>query len=140
MFDKYFLKIVRASDAQIIPVPNKFITYKSYSTTPHQRLDSNSYRDANGVLHRTVLGHAPSKCEFEVPPMVEAELKELQDLLDSAIVDTAERRGKIIHYCFDTHQYEEMTCYIPDITFAPAIIKKNGQVLLDKTRIAFIEY
>lgn len=140
MFNKYFLKIVRASDNQVIPIPNKFISLHSYISTPHQRQDLNSYQDNNGVLHRNTLGHTRSKCEFNTPPMLERELKQLQDLLNSAIINEKERKGVIIHYCFDTHNYEQMTCYIPDVTYTPYKVTSNGEVLMDKVRFAFIEY
>lgn len=140
MFNQYLIKVVRASDSEVIPIPNKYISLQSYVSTPHQRQDLNSYQDNNGVLHRNTLDHTRSKCEFNTPPLLESDLIVLQNILNSAIINPKERKGKIIHYCFDTHNYEQMTCYIPDITFTPLLIKPTGQVLLDKVRFAFIEY
>ncbi len=137
--DGSLIKIVTPNNT-IIDIPLKFISFQSYISTPHQRQDLNSYQDNNGVLHRNVVSHTRSKCEFNTPTMLESELKVLQDLLDSAITNAKERKGQIMHYCFDTHQFETMTCYIPDITFTPYMITESGEVLMDKVRIAFIEY
>lgn len=138
MFDKYFVYVI--VDGIKKPIPNKFISLTSYVSTPHQRQDLDSYQDSNGVLHRNALTHTRSKLEWNTPPMTERELKQLQNLLESGIINKNERKIIIRHYCFDTHEYEDGTFYMPDITFTPLLIKPNGEVLLDKVRLAFIEY
>ena len=40
-------------------------TYKGYVSVQ----DLDSYRDANGLLHREALSHVPIKCEFETIPL-----------------------------------------------------------------------
>jgi hypothetical protein len=140
MFDSYFVKIIRASDGVAIPIPNKYISIASYVSTPHQRQDLDSFQDDLGHLHRNTLEHTRSKLEWNTPPLTEREFLDLQNILNSAIINEKERKGKIIHYCFDTHTYEQGEFYIPDITFTPLRIYPNGEVLLDKVRLAFIEY
>lgn len=138
MFNQYFVYVIVNGTEQ--PIPNKYISLPSYVSTPHQRQDLDSYQDSNGQLHRNALEHTRSKFEFNTPPLTERELKNLQDLLESGIMNARERKINVKHYCFDTHQYEISTCYIPDITFTPLLIQPNGEVLLDKVRLAFIEY
>lgn len=139
MFDKYFVKIINKSGEQV-PIPNKYISLASYVSTPHQRQDLDSYQDNLGHLHRNTLTHTRSKLEWNTPPMVERELMDLQNIIESGIINDKERKAKIIHYCFDTHTYEQGEFYVPDITFTPLVIRPNGEVLLDKVRLAFIEY
>lgn len=138
MFDKYFVYInVNGINK---PIPNKYISLTSYVSTPHQIQDLDSYQDSNGVLHRNALTHTRSKLEWNTPPMTERDLKKLQDLLNSGIIIAKERKVKLLYYCFDTHTYESGEFYMPDITFTPLQIQSNGEVLLDKVRLAFIEY
>ena len=139
MFDTYFVKVIRASDNTAVPIPNKYISLTSYVSTPNQRQDLDSYQDNLGKLHRNTLDHTRSKLEWNTPPLFERELLSLQNILNSGIINAKERKLKIIHYCFDTHTYEQGEFYIPDITFTPLLIR-NGEVLMDKVRLAFIEY
>ena len=140
MFDKYFVKIVNAKTGEETPIPNKYISIASYVSTPHQRQDLDSFQDNQGRLHRNTLSHTRSKLEWNTPPLTERELLDLQNILNSGIINSKERKSKIIHYCFDTHTYEKSEFYTPDITFTPLRIMPNGEVLLDKVRLAFIEY
>lgn len=139
MFDTYFVKVIRASDNTAVPIPNKYISLTSYVSTPNQRQDLDSYQDNWGKLHRNTLDHTRSKLEWNTPPLFERELFSLQNILNSGIINAKERKLKIIHYCFDTHTYEQGEFYMPDITFTPLLIR-NGEVLMDKVRLAFIEY
>jgi hypothetical protein len=139
MFDTYFVKVIRASDNTAVPIPNKYISLTSYVSTPNQRQDLDSYQDNLGKLHRNTLDHTRSKLEWNTPPLFERELLSLQNILNSGIINAKERKLKIIHYCFDTHTYEQGGFYMPDITFTPLLIR-NGEVLMDKVRLAFIEY
>ena len=139
MFDTYFVKVIRASDNTAVPIPNKYISLTSYVSTPNQRQDLDSYQDNLGKLHCNTLDHTRSKLEWNTPPLFERELLSLQNILNSGIINAKERKLKIIHYCFDTHTYEQGVFYMPDITFTPLLIR-NGEVLMDKVRLAFIEY
>ena len=139
MFDTYFVKVIRVSDNTAVPIPNKYISLTSYVSTPNQRQDLDSYQDNLGKLHRNTLDHTRSKLEWNTPPLFERELLSLQNILNSGIINSKERKLKIIHYCFDTHTYEQGEFYMPDITFTPLLIR-NGEVLMDKVRLAFIEY
>ena len=139
MFDTYFVKVIRASDNTAVPIPNKYISLTSYVSTPNQRQDLDSYQDNRGKLRRNTLDHTRSKLEWNTPPLFERELLSLQNILNSGIINAKERKLKIIHYCFDTHTYEQGEFYMPDITFTPLLIR-NGEVLMDKVRLAFIEY
>lgn len=138
-FDGNLIKIIQ-KNGDIINLPNKYISLQSYVSTPNQRQDLDSYQDNEGKLHRNTLEHTRSKLEFNTPPLYESELIMLQEIINGGIINEKERKCKIIHYCFDTHEYCEGYYYIPDITFTPLRIMPNGIVLMDKVRFAFIEY
>lgn len=140
MFNQYFVKVIRASDGVQVPIPNKYISLQSYISTPHQRQDLDSYQDNLGRLHRNTLTHTRSKLEWNTPILREKEIQNLQNILNSGIINSNERKIKIIHYCFDTHTYEQGEFYMPDMTFTPMRILPNGEVLINKVRLAFIEY
>ena len=140
MFEGYFVSIINASTGLEEAIPNKYISLASYVSTPHQRQDLDSFQDNEGRLHRNTLEHTRSKLEWNTPPLYERELEDLQKLINKGIINEKERKAKIKHYCFDTHTYETAEFYIPDITFTPMRIMPNGEVLLDKVRLAFIEY
>lgn len=121
-------------------IPNKYISIQSYVSTPHQRQDLDSFQDNEGHLHRNTLEHTRSKVEFNTPIMLEDDLATLDALISSAFTVPKERKLTIRFYCFDTHSYDEAVCYIPDITYTPLLIRADGKVLMDKVRLAFIEY
>ena len=98
MFDTYFVKVIRASDNTAVPIPNKYISLTSYVSTPNQRQDLDSYQDNLGKLHRNTLDHTRSKLEWNTPPLFERELLSLQNILNSGIINSKERKLKIIHY------------------------------------------
>ena len=50
-------------------IPLSFIKANSYSSTPNQQSDRNTYVDEQGLLHRDVLPHTSTKIEFETVPM-----------------------------------------------------------------------
>ena len=48
-------------------LPYNYMSHGSYQSTPNQRMDLDSYRDGNGILHRTALPHTATKIEWETP-------------------------------------------------------------------------
>ena len=137
---QHFVAIKSKNSSTYTRIPNKFISIQSYVSTPHQRQDLDAFQDSAGHLHRNVLEHTRSKLEWNTPPLLQSELRELQDIIDGGIINEKERKVSLEYYCFDTHRYEKGTFYVPDITFKPLKFLPDGQVLMDKVRLAFIEY
>ena len=122
MFDKYFVKIIKASTGEEKPIPNKYISLTSYVSTPHQRQDLDSFQDNEGRLHRNTLTHTRSKLEWNTPPLYERDLITLQNILNSGIINQKERKSKIIHYCFDTHTLFNLPQPdVPDTLYHPLL-------------------
>lgn len=126
-FQGYLLKI----NGQILP--NKFIALSSYKSTPNQRLDKDSYQDADGLLHRNIMPHQRTKIEFNTIRLHLSQKIEFQAYF-------SERDKMTIEYWNDeTNSYAIGDFYVPDITFEIYRIQGND-IEYNNTRIALIEY
>ena len=121
-------------------IPLSFIKAESYKVT-HLIQDLDSYRDADGVLHRNALSHVPDKCEFEcVPMLTNTEINTVVNSIRGQFTNAAERKASVTIYIPETDSYvtnEDM--YMPDpeynIYYADASIIQYNSV-----RFAFIGY
>lgn len=127
MFKGYLLKI------NGVIFPNKFIVYKSYEITPNQKQDLDSYLDGNGELHRKILPHVRTKCEFNTPPLKESKVNELRTFFgDTTTINVQYWNPK-------KGLYESGVFYAPDFTYIIDDLL-NNDILYDQIRIALIEY
>lgn len=122
----------------IIPT-DKYIKADSYSAL-YSTSDLDSYRDANGVLHRQALEHKLLKIEFETPAMLNnAEMGTLLANIRSNYTNVVEKRCNVTAYVPELDNYVTADCYIPDINFK--IYGNYGGVIhYNPVRFAFIEY
>lgn len=117
----------------------EYIRAASYHTTPSQRLDLDSYRDANGVLHRTALEHTASKIEWETPPLDNTQLQTLLSIFRSAMTNVAERKVTVTYYNEESNSYVTGTFYMPDAEYT--IRHVTSTILMyEPIRFALIEY
>ena len=118
---------------------NKFIRAGSYKATLSV-LDLDSYRDANGVLHRTSLEHKVNKIEFETPAMLtNTEVAELMANIRGNYTIPAERRLMGTIYVPELDEYVSQDMYMADPSFTIYGIF-DGVVKYNPIRIAFIAY
>jgi len=129
MLNGYLLKL----DGKIFPL--NLMQPSTYTCTPNQILDEDSYTDGDGVLRRKILPHKRTKIEFNTPPMLESNTTELRNLLKNKDKVTAE------YFNTGTGQYASGAFYIPDVEFiiCKLYIEKKD-ILYDSIRIALIEY
>ena len=122
--------------------PQEFIKKSGWKSTPNQRLENDPWSDTKGYLHRDVLPHNRTKIEFEtVDDLTLDEKIRIQNVMNSAITNKAERKGKITYWNDETNTYTNAEVYIPDIDFTiNEIDKKRGMIFYDSIRIALIEY
>ena len=65
----------------------RFIAAESYQVTRNVQ-DLDSYRDADGVLHRNALQHAPIKVEFNTPALLtNTDIAEFMGNLKSRVIN-----------------------------------------------------
>ena len=113
--------------------PSSFIAINSYKATPNQIIDLDSYRDSNGLLHRSTLPHKATKIEFNTPPLTLAQKIEMQSLLPARVKLALE------YWNDEDNVYKTGDFYIPDITFEIYRHTANN-IWYNPVRIAFIEY
>lgn len=114
--------------------PNNLIQFENYKITPNQVMDLDPYRDADGVLHRSVLPHTASKIEFNTPYLFSHQLNKLRSFIkkrDDVAVE---------YWSDDIGEYKVGNFYIPDIVFEQVNVNEtNGVILYKPIRLAFIE-
>jgi len=119
-------------------VPLSFMKYESYQIGYHSQ-DLDSYRDANGVLHRNALAHRVGKIEFNVPMMTMDKFQNVWSKVRAKYLNTTEKCANVTYYIPETDSYETQKMYVPDIEFSIRNIDGNT-INLNETRIAFIGY
>ena len=134
------------------PIPFKYIKYETYQCV-WSVTDFDSYRDANGTLHRdSVAPNRVMKVEWETPDLSDSEFEELMSIvrsqyLESDVVDDANLFvGKKAKSCSVTawmpeeNDYKSDTCYLTsDVNFTIRYADKNG-MRYNPVRFAFIGY
>ena len=102
--------------------------------------DVDSYRDANGVLHREALEHTPIKVEFSTRNMLtDAEMQDFLGNIRRRYINEAERKVLATVYVPELGDYRTCEMYIA--TPEPEIWGVKKDILYYKSmRIALIEY
>lgn len=120
-------------------VPNKFIRAQTY-TVLRSGQDLDSYRDADGNLHRTALDNFLYKVEFETPPLqTDSFYEELWVNIKNQYVSTTEKKVLMECYVTEIGGYATQYAYIPDVTQTIYNVV-DGVVKYNQTRFAFIGY
>lgn len=120
-------------------IPHSWIRAETYQVTKNGQ-DLDSYRDANGKLHREALEHWVAKAEFETPPLkTNIEVAQFMGNISKNYINSVEKNALVTVYIPELDNYVTQEMYVPDITFTPyyadeKIIKYN------QFRIAFIGY
>lgn len=120
-------------------IPMKFIKYDTYIITPNIRLDLDSYRDADGILHRNALKHTTTKIEFDTPALHEEDMDELMKNIRSQYKNYNEKSAICTYYDPENGIYKSGEFYMPDFKFHIYSIA-NGAIIYRPLRLAFIEY
>jgi len=92
-------------------LPLKYISIKSYKSSPNRQQDMDSYRDADGILRRNILPHVVTTIEFSTPYLHLADKKALQSLLPSRTKLT------LTYWNDETNTYTSGDFYIPDVSY-----------------------
>lgn len=117
-------------------IPLSVMKTETYSVT-RSTLDLDSYRDADGILHRTVLAHKVPKIEFETP--ISHDLPTLLANIKAQYTDTSAKTCNVSYWDFEQGSFQTATCYVPDISVKIKENSLNG-FLYESCRIAFIGY
>lgn len=129
-FQGYFIKVGSFT------IPLNLIKLESLKLTPNQIQDLDSYRDANGVLHRTALSHKASKIEFETPYLYAPDFEYLVQKIRENVLTLSEYDMNITYYNVETDNYSTGHFYMPG-TREYTLYNKS---IYAPNRFAFIEY
>lgn len=117
---------------------NSYITSASYKVAK-KVIDVDSYRDANGVLHRNAMEHLSYTIEFETKPLDNTRAETLMSAFRSNFIIPIERKLSLTFYVPEDNTYVTTDCYMPDIEFN--IDHIEGNVIKYKAfTIKFIGY
>lgn len=110
-------------------------TYKGYVSVQ----DLDSYRDANGLLHREALSHVPIKCEFETIPLNNEQYEQIMDMIRRNYINELERKVTITAFILEYNGYVTQDAYMAEPQPQIQTIKDNI-IQYAPLRIAFIGY
>lgn len=137
MGSNYMGFLIKSMDGAVL---DKYIQQGSYSTTPDQRLDKNSYRDGYGELHRTVLPYVSTTITFStVSGLTLKEKEELLMHLSSGLESESERKVKLMYWNDERCKYVTDSLYMPDVTYKIQR-RANRTVYYESVEYKFIGY
>lgn len=125
----YFVKV---GDYEIPLNIMKIESYKSSSNVQ----DLDSYRDADGYLHRNVLEHVAHKIEFETTYLTNAQFRALWNGIKNNMTNVLHRDCPLRYYDEESDSYKTGSFYMPGTMEYP----HYNKAIYEPVRIAFIEY
>ena len=132
MYSGYLLRI--GNDT----FPMKYISEKTYTAYASVQ-DLDSYRDANGVLHREALSHVPIKVEFETKPLDNVEYAEIMQMISKNYINELERKVSVTVFIPEKNDYVTQEAYMAEPQPKISVIYGN-KIQYEKLRMAFIGY
>ena len=121
-------------------VPFKYIKADTYQCV-WSVVDFDSYRDANGELHRdAVSDRRIMKVEWETPDMDDNALQDLLSHIKSQFTDAVSKTCTVEAYMPEEGTYKTDTCYMTsDVNFSIRYAR-TGELRYNPVRFAFIGY
>ena len=98
-------------------LPDELLLSDGWNPTPNQRTELDAYRDAAVNLHRTTSPNYKTTIILNFCPMSKTDKERLQGIINSAMINTVERKIQITYWNDETNEYTDGVFYIPDITF-----------------------
>lgn len=122
-------------------IPMHSIAYESYKATWNSQ-DVDSYRDANGVLHRNAVKHRVPKIEITTRGNVKnKELASIMSGIASNYINATERKGLATFYIPELDEYKTAEVYVVDPEIEIKVIDADTNTITYKPiRLAFIGY
>lgn len=118
--------------------PLNYIVHSTYVVKKNIQ-DFDSYRDANGVLHRNALDHYAITVSFDIKPnRTNIEINEIMSNIKANFTIPKERRADVTVYLPEEDEYITQPMYMPDIEFT---IKEISDIIkYDTIKFEFIGY
>lgn len=119
---------------------SKKIRVSSYTITPNARQDLDSYRDADGVMHRTALAHTASVIEFNVKTLNEEEMSSLMSAVRESYINYNERDADCSYFDPETGEMKTGHFYLDSNLKFTIVHVRNGKKVYGETHFKFVEY
>ena len=117
-------------------IPLQLMKLESYKAAPNQIQDLDSYRDADGVLHRSALTHTATKVEFETPYLYVPDMEYLIQNIRANLLTLTEYDCNLTYFNVETNDYKTGHFYMPG-TREYQLYNKE---IFAPSKFAFIEY
>lgn len=134
MFNNYLL-IINGDTNYTMPL--EYMNEKSYKCT-WSTMDLDSYRDANGVLHRNAVLQLPH-CSFDTRPLTNTDVEAIWSNIRSRYVNPLEKNVLATVYIPETDSYYTGLFYVPDTEITIDYIRE-GKVFYSPITFEFIGY
>ncbi|MBO7733911.1 MAG: hypothetical protein J6S67_15210 [Methanobrevibacter sp.] len=119
-------------------IPNSAIKFDSWSSI-YETQDFDSYRDANGDLHRNALQNRKMKVEFNTPYMYKKDFDALMAGIRGQFLSSVEQSANVTAYIDEMADYVTQKCYLVNVNPKVAQNSPLG-IIYQPTRICFIAY
>ena len=118
-----------------------YINWAKYNVTRNIQ-DLDSYRDANGVLHRNALDHVPLKVEFETREnLTNTDVANFFGAIRANYTLASERKAMVTAYVPELDDYITQEMYMADPQFKMKRIEDSTNTIkYESIRVAFIGY
>lgn len=118
------------------------IRAETYEITPNARQDLDSYRDAQGILRRTALGHTATVIEFDVKMLNEQQMSDLLTGMRDAYINPNERDAQCTYFDPETNTWNKTGHFYLDSNFKVTLyaLWERGGVIYKDTHFKFVEY
>lgn len=121
-------------------IPIQYIIYDSYKPIRSIQ-DLDSYRDANGLLHRNALSHELFKVEFQLRSMTNIEFDAIMNNIRAQFTTAQERKANVDCYIAETGTYTgAIPMYMPDVEVTIQQVLKNNVLKYEPITLKFIGY
>lgn len=122
--------------------PVKYLAVDDCDSTPDQRTEIDSYRDADNLLHRETSPNHKTKLEYNTIDDLTLEDKIIiQEIMKSGLLDAVQRKYQVTYWNDESNEYETGEFYVPDITFRQKRVDRvKKTIIYGSIRIALIEY
>ena len=121
-------------------IPFQYIKAETYQAV-WSVTDVDSYRDANGTLHRdAVLPNRVMKVEWETPDMSDTDFETLMSSIRNQFTNAKAKECNVTAFMPETNSYKTDKCYLTsDVNFSIRYADANG-IRYNPVRLAFIGY
>ena len=126
-----------------VRLPNSFLLADGWNSTPNQRLEVASYRNANMLLIRETSSNFKTKLTITVMEMNLEEKIAFQNVIKQAMISEKERKIDLTYWNDETNEYVHSATgfYIPDITYgAHHIDEDKNDIEYNSFTVTMIEY